>query len=245
MDNQCAIILAAGTGKRFGHGTPKALLKVNGRPLIDYSFALLDYLGIKNIVVVAGYQFDLMKEHLDSLKRDFILVENKDYEKQSLLSLTAALPHIKGSFFQCNIDYLFKKTLAENVKANLSGAKIFAGPLEGITDPDFMRIKVGRDNKVLQMSKQLTDFEYTYTGLMYFDEQYVPILKECADVALEKLGPEKAVLEFALNEFAARTHALEASIVGTVDDWAEIDTAEELERAKEFFNQYRAKLVLP
>ncbi len=53
------IILAAGRGSRMGNARknkPKCLLKINGRPIIDYQMEALRNAGAKKIGIITGYQ---------------------------------------------------------------------------------------------------------------------------------------------------------------------------------------------
>src|SRR5262245_7059025 len=62
-----AMILAAGLGTRLRpltHSTPKALLLVNGRPLIYYSLKLLEKHGIREAVINLHYLGDLIQKEL-------------------------------------------------------------------------------------------------------------------------------------------------------------------------------------
>jgi 2-C-methyl-D-erythritol 4-phosphate cytidylyltransferase len=46
-----ALLVAAGSGERLGHGRPKALVEVAGRTLLDWSLAALRAAGIDQVVV--------------------------------------------------------------------------------------------------------------------------------------------------------------------------------------------------
>ena len=85
-----AIILAAGFGMRMvpiNLTTPKALLEVNGEPLIERLIKQLHEVGIKDITVVVGF----MKESFEYLIDEFgvELVVNADYASKNNLSSIA------------------------------------------------------------------------------------------------------------------------------------------------------------
>jgi MurNAc alpha-1-phosphate uridylyltransferase len=67
-----AMILAAGQGKRMGQltqATPKPLLKVAGRYLIEYSIASLVKAGVQEIIINVHYFADLIKQTLGNGER--------------------------------------------------------------------------------------------------------------------------------------------------------------------------------
>jgi MurNAc alpha-1-phosphate uridylyltransferase len=65
-----AMIFAAGFGTRMGQltaQTPKPLLPLAGRPMIDHSVELLRQAGIETIVANTHYLPDVLEDHLDKL----------------------------------------------------------------------------------------------------------------------------------------------------------------------------------
>ena len=95
-----AIILAAGYGLRMvpiNQNKPKALLTVNGKPLIERQIEYLNEIGITDITIVVGY----MKEAFDYLtdKYGVQLVYNKFYaEKNNLFSLECVKSKINNTY---------------------------------------------------------------------------------------------------------------------------------------------------
>ena len=74
--NITAVILAAGKGKRIkAKKTNKAMMKLNGRPMISYSADLLQEIGFKKIIVVVGYKKEGLIKHFGNKK--FIYAHQK------------------------------------------------------------------------------------------------------------------------------------------------------------------------
>ena len=74
-----AIVLAAGASSRFG--SPKALARLEGRPLLEHVLDAVREAGIGRIVVVLGHAADEIEERIDWL--DETLVRNPDPRHQS------------------------------------------------------------------------------------------------------------------------------------------------------------------
>lgn len=103
---QNAIILAAGFGLRMvpiNTAVPKALLKVDGVPLIERLIQQLHEAGIREITIVVGY----LQEQLAYLaeKYSIKLVSNPDYaDKNNLHSLALVSDQISDTFIlPCDI----------------------------------------------------------------------------------------------------------------------------------------------
>ena len=61
------VILAAGQGTRMGNlEIPKCLLKIDDITLIEYQLMCLKKLGIDDILIVTGYNDQMIKQHLGS-----------------------------------------------------------------------------------------------------------------------------------------------------------------------------------
>lgn len=64
MNSTLAVVLAAGKGTRMQSELPKVLVPVCGRPMVRYVIDALHDAGIQKIVVVVGYQADLVRQEL-------------------------------------------------------------------------------------------------------------------------------------------------------------------------------------
>lgn len=101
-----AIILAAGFGMRMvpiNLECPKALMEVNGEPLIERIIEQLHEVGVENIRVVVGF----MKEQFEYLIDEYgvELIVNEQYgEKNNLHSLALARKYISNTYIvPCDI----------------------------------------------------------------------------------------------------------------------------------------------
>lgn len=121
-----AMILAAGMGKRLGeltaHNT-KCMVEVSGKPMIDRMLEQLCELDIARIVVVVGYERDLLVDHIDSLDIPLpvVYVDNPVYNQtNNIYSL-----------------YLARDYLAQDDTILLESDLVFEGQLlhELVDDP--------------------------------------------------------------------------------------------------------------
>ena len=72
------IISCAGKGSRLGAGLPKAVIDVDGKPLIVRQLECLD--DVEDIRVVVGYMAQTVIETVQKYRRDILFCFNNDYE---------------------------------------------------------------------------------------------------------------------------------------------------------------------
>ncbi|MFD1697225.1 nucleotidyltransferase family protein [Roseibium aestuarii] len=116
-----AMILAAGIGKRMRPltaTTPKPLIEVNGKSLIDHGMDRLAAAGVKTCVVNVHYLADLVEVHVKRRRDMEVLISD---ERDALLEtgggIRKALPLLGDEpFFQMNSDTAY---WIEGVKPNL------------------------------------------------------------------------------------------------------------------------------
>tara|TARA_Y100000590_G_scaffold311116_1_gene351513 strand:- start:2029 stop:2598 length:570 start_codon:yes stop_codon:yes gene_type:complete len=97
-----SILLAAGQSKRM-NGENKLVKKINGIPLIKYSIKNILTSSIDNIVVVLGYEKEIVEKFIDKSKK-IKLVFNKNFESGMASSIKVGLdnlPAMTDSFFIC------------------------------------------------------------------------------------------------------------------------------------------------
>ena len=113
-----AIILAAGLGTRLRpmtENTPKALVKVNQKPLVEYQIEFLKERGIDDIIIVVGY----LKEQFDYLKEKYgvRLVFNEKYaDYNNFYSLYLVKEELANSYVIDADNYLFKNMFRNDIE---------------------------------------------------------------------------------------------------------------------------------
>lgn len=117
---KCAMVLAAGLGTRmraFNGRVPKPLVKVGGKPLIDYVLDRLAEEEVERAVVNVHHLADQIERHLADRQRPKIVISD---ERNELLGtgggVLKALPKLGGGpFFHVNSDTIW----IDGVKPNL------------------------------------------------------------------------------------------------------------------------------
>ena len=239
MKKFTAVVLAAGMGKRLGElttNTPKALMKVGDKTLVEHTIDFVKGVGVTDIVVVGGFHFDDVKQVVNNYDSNVTVVENKEYHLQNLLSVRKGLDQInEGSIFICNIDYIKSQKTIDVMKNNTKDIAVFASfDIEAVDDE--MKVKVDDNRNLVGISKKLTDFEAVYTGDFYCNAKYLSNLKQAVQNALDNNDHQIAVTEHSFLEL--KEMGLDLSIVDVGKaDWFEIDTPEELEAARQGINK--------
>lgn len=116
-----AMVLAAGHGKRMRPltaTTPKPLVEVQGRALIDHGLDRLAEAGIETAVVNVHYLADLIETHLARRPRPRIVISD---ERDALLDtgggIARALPHFAGEpFYLINSDTMWIEGATPNLR---------------------------------------------------------------------------------------------------------------------------------
>ena len=75
---QTIIISCAGMGTRLGMSIPKALVDIDGKPLIVRQLEMLD--DYSDIRVVVGYQADMVMDTVYAYRKDILFAYNREYQ---------------------------------------------------------------------------------------------------------------------------------------------------------------------
>lgn len=162
-----AILLAAGMGTRLRPltlDTPKSLVKVNGKPILEKQIEFLKEIGIEEIIIVTGY----LKEKFEYLRDKYkvTLIHNDKYNQyNNIYTMYLVREYLPDSYVIDADVYLNRNFLINNPKSSLyfSAKKLkFKNEWMLRYDDRFRinRVDVGDGYK-----------EYILTGISYWAEE--------------------------------------------------------------------------
>lgn len=235
-----AIILAASKGENFGELTrelPKAMLPVNGKPIVNRLISGFNDVGIKDITVVHGFG----KQHFNQENINFVENEEFEYSKE-LYSLSLALENMKNETVISYGDILFKSYILNELLNSKDEITIIVDAdteIEAsykdyvVTNNPYDKKQFEQEVSLQRMSSELTtdDINGEFIGLWKINE----IGLEKVKLAINKLSKNQDIKKLRLsdlfNHLVTNTDVTVKYIRGS---WTDIDNIIELQKAGEF-----------
>lgn len=117
-----AVLLAAGRGKRLGHTSPKVLVEIAGKTLLERHLQNMRAAGITALTIVVGFEQQQIRGALGGLAAPFqiTILENPDYLRGSILSLYTAVKagHLDEGGVWMDADVLYPAELLRRLVAS-------------------------------------------------------------------------------------------------------------------------------
>jgi len=231
-----AIVLASETGSRLGEITKartKGMVPVKWRKLIDYLLDFLERDFFDEIIVVGGFCYEDLRDHIAGLNYSNVrVIENKNYQKGDIFALVAALNEFKDdSFLITDVDHIYPPVMFEKMKELMSGITGMCD-FDMIPGADDMKVKLRDDKKKIQtINRQLEVFDCGYIGITYVDKSRENFYRASVEKTIETVG-EKAAVENVL-QFMAENEINAPEICDLSGfGWYKVDTEEDLLRAE-------------
>lgn len=174
-----AILLAAGMGTRLRPltlDTPKSLVKVNGKPMLETQIQFLKEKGIEDIIVVTGYlneKFDYIKD-----KYGVKLIHNDKYNVyNNIYTMYLVKDYLSDSYVIDADVYLHNNFIDENIKKS----SYFSGYKEGFKNEWI--IEFDENNKVENIVVG-DDKGYILCGVSYWSQEDSTIIVDKLEEAI-------------------------------------------------------------
>ena len=172
------VILAGGLGSRLGKltiKTPKALIKINKKPFIDYQLKYLSNQGFKNVLICVGYLGYKIKKYVGNGKK-FKLNIKFSTENSKLLGTAGCIRKAKSlldeNFFIIYGDTFLPvnfKNIQKNFKKKNSNAMITI--LKNNNNLDKSNVYLNGNKILYKKNSKLKKMNYVEYGASIFNKK--------------------------------------------------------------------------
>lgn len=233
-----AVILAAGVASRLRpltNTTPKCLLKIGERCLLERAFDALIQNGFDEFVIVTGYRqqqiVDFLQAHYPQQKRTFIY--NERYEStNNIYSLWLTRPYVdKEALLLLDSDILFDPQIVTELLHSDKEDVLALNRHE--LGAEEIKVIVDEEQKVVEISKvcSIADAIGESIGIERMSVSYTEALFNELEIMIEKEGLDNVFYERAFERLIPQGHRF--YVMDTTQFFsAELDTVEDFEQAK-------------
>jgi len=232
-----AVILSAGQGRRLlplTATTPKCLLPVHQRTLLEWQLDALAHCGIPRATVVTGFA----SEHVETLLAqrtaapDTRFLYNPFFRvSDNLVSCWIAREEMAGDFVLLNGDTLFEPAVLQRLLAAPPRPVRLAVDHKEAYDADDMKVSLDTEGRLRRVGKRLAPeiVGAESIGVMVFRGPGPALFREAIERALRGADAVHAWYLSVIDEMANHGHVWTESIQGL--KWAEIDSPADIARA--------------
>jgi L-glutamine-phosphate cytidylyltransferase len=239
-----AILLAAGRSTRLYPitlATPKCLLEVGGRTLLEYQLDALDKCGVTEVVVVTGYFCEMIEAKFAEVEGRYsfstkFVYNTRFAETNNIYSLWTAKDAARGSdFLVMHADVLFHSDILVNCCKNNGEIVLVA---DKHLHEETMKLKVD-GTRVTSVGKHvhMDEASGTFLGIAKFSDDAGRLMFDELDRVI-RAGDTNAYFTLALMGLIANGIDIAVSWTDSLA-WIEVDFPEELEQAEEILPMIR------
>lgn len=235
-------ILAAGVGSRLGIltvDTPKCLVKVAGKPILQHQLEALAAAGIDDVTIIGGYRSSDIADWLAANPQFRArLVTNEDYEfTNNMYSALLLRPHLEGHpFILCNGDVVFGSEIALLLASSSEDGIVVD---VGSFDEESMKVTTDDMDHIVAISKETPPDQALGRSLDLYrlgNTSGVHFFDECERIIAN--GSRNQWTEVALQACFDRKSIVPRPIDSREHVWVEIDTEDDLLLADRAFSRF-------
>lgn len=180
------VILAAGVGTRLKiiwQDKPKPLFEIWGKNLLEYSLDALDKIGIKDVIIVVGYEKEQVKQKIGESYKNIKI----EYAENNIYETTGSMHSVYAAFegkepddcIVLDADLIYDpEAMAEFINSEKKDSAFLTTPcgsgdetfvvLDEADRIDYLRLKKNEDSKLLE-GKKLWEFN----GVAKFSKEFL------------------------------------------------------------------------
>jgi len=231
------IILSAGQGRRLSpmtEATPKCMLPIQGKALIEWQLDALEACGVEEITVVAGFGAakveDLLARRQGKAKTN--ICYNPFFEAaDNLISCWVAKGEMTDDFAILNGDTLFEPPVLQRLLDSPARPITLATDEKSTYDADDMKVALSGE-RLLRVGKDLS-LDHTNgesIGLMLFRGEGVGLFRTALERAVRDPHSLKQWYLSIISQIAEATGEVWTQMISGLD-WSEVDYPLDLLRA--------------
>jgi choline kinase len=235
------LILGAGQGKRLlplTEEVPKALLDIHGRTLLERQIDAFAACGIKEFVVITGYNSTMMTDHLWEIEGrnpgiEIRTVYNPFFAvADNLASCWMARGEMDGEFIQVNGDNLFRAAMIEDLLKAPEAPVVVAINQKAQYDNDDMKVMLDGE-RLTEIGKTLPleAVDAEAIGIYHFRGEGARLYREVLEKAMLEPSGLKQWFPSAVGTLAKLTEIAVCPVNG--HEWCEVDFPVDLQHARQ------------
>ncbi len=247
-----AIIIAAGSSSRLGNLTkdvPKGMIIINGKSIIERQLMIFKKFGITDITIITGPQSE--KFNFKNVQ----YVSDDNYSEHDVLgSMMAARPIMNDELIFSYSDILFDESVFEKILhfqgdigigVDLDWEKAYDDRSEhpkeqadNVVIQNNEIVKIKKNISQISLKQNLGEFigltKLSKNGCQIFIKKYLELQKSHIGKFQNASSFKKSYLTDILQELINNKEKISPIIIN--GDWCEIDTPQDLEKAKILFS---------
>jgi len=249
QDAVIAIVLAAGKGTRMKSDLPKVLHLLHGQSLIQHVVERVRRVGIRDIIVVVGYEREQVMAHMGTSVRYAVQGQQLGtahavmMARPHLSDFTGRLLIVYGDMPLVNPDTM--KLLIDRCQGNVK-ASMLTIILEN--PPDFGRVVRGADGRVLRII-EVRDADPETLAIREINVGMYCFECRALLAALDRLSNDNAQQEYyltdAIEAIASAGHRIETIVAPTVEETLGINEPAHLRFAESLKHLNYAERLYP